>query len=156
MKIPLTYEEAKQRHPREVAAAVRALRASISIQKATAPSKLDWYYTIAVRIDSKAPLTIGGFRPPRKPSKRPLEEQVHDQLSRSRAFLHASVGRWSHNAPLTTLPPEWERHTRDELGKIFAERAAYEALPASERGFREDEAKTAKWSRNNGSLKKPE
>ena len=153
MKIPILYEEAKQRHPKEVAASVRALRASSSMHRGIAPSKLDWYYTIAVRVDTHAPLVLSGLRPPPKPSKLPPEQQIQRTLSRSRAFLHAAVGRWSHHDGLATLPPEWEQHLRNEARKIREQQAAYEALPEKERGFREDEAKTAQWFREKGTLK---
>lgn len=152
VKIPILYEEAKQRHPREVAASVRALRASSSMHRGIAPSKIDWYYTIAVRPDTHAPLILTGLRPPPKPSKLPLEQEVQRTLSRSRAFLHAAVGRWSHHDGLSALPPEWEQHLRDELRKIQEARAAFEALPKKEQEFREEEAKTARWIRDNGKL----
>lgn len=155
MRIPISYEEAKQRHPREVAASVRALRASGSQHKAVAPSKLDWYYTIAVRIDSLPTRDIEGWRKKAEAyAKLSLEERVQDQLSRSKAFLHASVEHWTHHDGVSLLPPEWERHTREELEKLRLQRNAFEALPAKERRRRAEEAQQADRLRDYGFLKK--
>lgn len=156
VRIPVTYEEAKLRHPREVAASVRALRASSSQHKATAPSKLEWYYTIAVRIDSIPLRDIESWRKKAEAyAKLSFEERVQDQLSRSKAFLHASVGHWSHHDGVSTLPPEWEQHTREELEKLQLQRNAFEALPAKERRQRAEEAERADYVRDHGTLKKP-
>ena len=143
MKIPITYAEAKQRHPKEVAACVRALRASSSTHKAASPSKLEWEYSISVSVEG---ITMDQIRSgeARKraeaEAKLSLEERIKDQLERSKACLVASVGRWLHGEVLDTPPPEWEKNVRREIHKLDEERRAYEALPESEKELRKRES----------------
>jgi hypothetical protein len=146
VKILVDYAEAKLRHPQEVAAAVRALRASASKHKAEAPSKLEWSYDIAVEVRSVSIQTLmsNQFRDEiRKQEKKSVEELVQDQLSRSRAVLMASKGHWRHAITLEVTPPEWERRTRSEVVKSRHEQAAYEALPAAEKEIRKQGALAA-------------
>ncbi len=116
------------------------------MHKATAPSKIEWSYSIAVRVDSLSMKDLLSDQYLEKKlkaeAKLTMEERVQDQLSRSGAQLHASVGRWNHYQEVD-LPPEWEQHTRDEFRKLQEQKAAYEALPAKERKLRAEEALVA-------------
>lgn len=146
MKVPLTYAEAKQRHPQEVAAAVRALRASSSKHKLAAPSKIEWEYVIAVRVEgfSMEEVRTGAvLKRMAERSKLPLETRIQDRLNDSSAILHASLEHWRHDSELLPkLPPEWVNHVRDEFQKALQERAAYEALPKGEKDAREQGRKS--------------
>lgn len=151
MKIPISYAEAKQRHPEEVAAAVRALRASTSKHRTEAPSKLEWEYSIAVEArSSTSDILSGAFKSQLEEFNRlSLEQRIEDQLSRSSAVLMTSKGIWRHASPLKVCPPEWERNVRQELTKAQAERVAYEALPDSEKETRKREALASMQGRRN-------
>jgi hypothetical protein len=123
------------------------------MHKALAPSKLDWYYTIAVRIDSLPLRDVSGWKQKAEAyAKLSLEERVQDQLSRSKAFLHAALQHWSHYEGVSTLPPEWEQHTREELEKLQLQRTAFDS-PAKERRWRAEEAQQTDLIKRRGILK---
>lgn len=140
MKIPVTYTEAKQLYPQEVAAAVRALRASSSVNQKAPLSKIEWEYIISVKVEGFTLADIHSGEVQRRMAERAKlswETRIQQQLDASKALLHAFVGHWVHNSEqLLKLPPEWVKHTREEFRKMREEQEAYEALPATEKEAR--------------------
>lgn len=138
----ITFEEARKRHPKEVAEILSKLRLGKSKHREATGEKLKWEYETAVLIEGSgtlADLFGGKFEADRlRREAMTLDERVADEVRRTRTGLRATIGRWSDDASVPN-PPEVPSRARAAHSEQMRERAEFDALSPAEQDRQREE-----------------
>lgn len=136
MELAVPFEFVMKRHAAEVGAIMRKLRAGTSKEKGRKPEDFTWKYTWAIR----GGMTLGwadvlaGRVQPAKVVQPTEDEEVQQLVERTCGVgLQASRGRWWGSETLNGIPPEIIALHRRNVHLARAEKAAWTALPSSEK-----------------------
>lgn len=136
----ITYEEALARHPNEVEEFILSLRRGKSKARLLPAPMLEWSYDTCVRIEGSGSLAdiLSEATSPKNRIKLTIDEQVADEVRRTRTALKASHGRWSRYASVPN-PPEVATEIRARLEEHARERNRFDSLSPEEQSAERDE-----------------
>lgn len=130
MNIPVTYQEALDKHPEAVQNALEQLRKSRSKYRFESPENLSWFYSIFVEIKgmtfSEVVSSLGKPRPQLSP-----EEELNDLLKRTHCCLICIPNKSSISYGQTNVPPpqSYVERNRQTFIENHQERLRFESLP---------------------------
>ena len=137
MRLDISYEAAKERHPEQVAEVIETLRKSKSKQKGSAPEDLKWYYNYCKQVQAVSLMDVlaGAQERAQQPQTNPtVEERIATMIDGLHFSVEGTKGHWSGRAQLNDgfIPPELMAEYVEAAEREHAEKERFAALPEAE------------------------